>query len=371
MQKWTTTLSIDLKNKLLLELFTEDTLFFDIETTGFSPTSTQLYLIGYATRQDDKILIEQYFAEKKEEEITILSCFLNLLSGYQTIITFNGSGFDIPYIKAKCSSYRLEENFADKNYIDLFKITSSLKFLLKLPNYKQKNIEQFLGVTREDIFDGGELITVYKEYVRHPSERQMHFLKRHNFEDVLGMLDLLPILSYSNFFKGGYTISAIESNVYTDYDGNSQKELLFLLRNDIPVPKQVSYRYQEFYLSCNGEISKLSVRLYEGTLKYFFANYKDYYYLPNEDIAIHKDVAASVDKAFRKKATASTCYTKKNSLFLPQYQFIAEPAFYKERKDKTSYFELSQEFIDSNDLLRRYIDHILELMKKQKHSSKK
>ena len=367
MQKWTTTLSIDFKNKLLSEIFTETTLFFDIETTGFSPASAQLYLIGCAIRQDDKIMIKQYFAEKKEEEITILSCFLNLLSGYQTIITFNGLGFDVPYIKAKCDHYRLEETFADKDYIDLFKIASALKFLLKLPNYKQKTIEQFLGITREDIFDGGELITVYKEYLRYPSEHQMHFLKQHNYEDVLGMLDLLSILSYSNFFKGGYTISAIESNVYTDYDGNSQKELIFLLKNDISVPKRVSYRYQEFYLTCNGENSKLSVKLYEGNLKYFFENYKDYYYLPEEDIAIHKDVAASVDKAFRKKASASTCYTKKESLFLPQYQLIAEPAFYKERKDKTSFFELSQKFIDSNDLLRSYIDHILKLMAKQKH----
>lgn len=367
MQKWTNTLSFDYENKLLLEVFTEDTLFFDIETTGFSPASTQIYLIGCAKRCDDKMIIEQYFAETKDDEATILSYFLKLLSDYQTIITFNGTGFDIPYIKAKCDHYHFEENFADKDYIDLFKITSALKFLIKLPNYKQKTIEQFLGIAREDIFDGGQLINIYKEYVRHPSEYQMYFLKQHNYEDVLGMLDLLPILSYSNFLKGSYTISAVESNVYTDYEGNSQKELIFLLKNDIPLPKRVSYGYQEFYLTCNGKDSKLSIRLYEGELKYFFENYKEYYYLPDEDTAIHKNVAASVDKAFRKKATASTCYTKKDSIFLPQYQQIVEPAFSKERKDKVSYFELSDAFIDSNELLHNYIDHILKLMAKQKH----
>lgn len=367
MQKWTNSLSIDYENKLLLKTFTEDTLFFDIETTGFSPVSTQLYLIGCATRRDDKMIIEQYFAETKEDESTILSYFLKLLSNYQTIITFNGIGFDIPYIKAKCDIYHFEENFADKDYIDLFKITSALKFLLKLPNYKQKTIEQFLCIAREDIFDGGQLINIYKEYVKYPSEYHMDILKQHNYEDVLGMLDLLPILTYSNFLKGGYTISTIESNVYTDFEGKSQKELIFLLKNDIPVPKRVSYGYQEFYLTCNGEDSKLSVKLYEGELKYFFENYKEYYYLLDEDIAIHKDVAASVDKAFRKKATASTCYTKKDSLYLPQYQQIVEPAFYKEHKDKISYFELLDTFIDSNELLHCYIDHILKLLAKQKH----
>ena len=181
------------------------------------------------------------------------------------------------------------------------------------------------------------------------------------------MLDLLPLLSYSNLFKGNYTLNSIESNLYTDYDGISKKELIFTLKNNISIPKRVSFGYHEFYITCNDFETKLSVKLFEGELKYFFENYKDYYYLPEEDVAIHKDVAASVDKAYRKKATASTCYAKKESIFLPQYQQVSEPVFYKERKDKVSYFELSDEFIDSCSMLRNYIDHILKLMSKQKH----
>lgn len=366
MQKWTDTVPLDKNNHLLLQVFTEEALFFDIETTGFSPASTQVYLIGCAKRCDDNVIIEQYFAETPDEEKMILSAFLRLLENYRTLITFNGIGFDIPYLKAKCDTYHLCESFAEKDYIDLFKIVSDLKFLLKLPNYKQKTIETFLGIDREDIFDGGQLINVYQEYVRKPSEYQMYFLKQHNYEDVLGMLDLLPIMSYANFLKGGYTILSVESNVYKDYDGHSQKELIFSLENDIPVPKRVSYGYDNFYLICNGTDTRLSVKLYDGTLKYFFENYKDYFYLPDEDIAIHKDVAASVDKAYRKKATASTCYTKKTSIFLPQYQEIVEPSFHKERKDNVSYFELSDEFIDSSQMLHKYVDHILKQMTRQK-----
>lgn len=367
MQKWTNSIPLDCDDTLIQQIFTEDTLFFDIETTGFSPANTQLYLIGCAKRHGDQMMIEQYFAESKDDEPTIISAFLKLLDDYQTIITFNGIGFDIPYIKAKCDTYQLKEYFADKDYIDLFKIVSSLKFLLKLPNYKQKTIETFLGIEREDTFDGGQLVNVYHEYVRRPSEYQMYFLKQHNYEDVLGMLDLLPILSYSNFLKGGYTLTSVESNVYTDYEGTAQKELIFSLKNDIPIPKRVSYGLGEFYLTCNGDDSKLSVRLHDGELKYFFENYKDYYYLPKEDVAVHKDVAESVDKAYRKKATASTCYTRKCSIFLPQYQTIVEPVFYKEHKDKVSYFELVDEFIDSNKMLRKYVEHILKQMSKQKH----
>jgi len=367
MQKWTNTVPLDRNNPLLLQIFTEDALFFDIETTGFSPASTQVYLIGCAKRHDNNVIIEQFFAETPDEEEMILSAFLRLLENYRTLITFNGIGFDIPYLKAKCDAYHLCESFADKDYIDLFKIVSELKFLLKLPNYKQKTIEAFLGINREDTFDGGQLINVYQKYVHRPSEYQMYFLKQHNYEDVLGMLDLLPVMSYANLLKGGYTILSVESNIYKDFDGQSQKELIFSLENDIPVPKRVSYGYHDFYLICNGTDTRLSVKLYDGTLKYFFENYKDYFYLPDEDIAVHKDVAASVDKAYRKKATASTCYTKKTSIFLPQYQAIVEPTFRQERKDKVSYFELSDEFIDSSQMLHKYVDHILKQMAGQKH----
>lgn len=367
MQKWTNSIDLDMNNEWLQSIFTEDAIFFDIETTGFSPANTQLYLIGCARREQQKLIIDQYFAENKPDEETILLHFLKLLEQYQTIITFNGIGFDIPYIKAKCDHYHLTEQFAQKDYIDLFKIVSSLKFLLKLPNYKQKTIETFLGVQRNDTFDGGELINVYQEYVKRPSEYQMFFLKQHNYEDVLGMLDLLPVLSYSNLFKGGYTLSSVESNVFIDYEGNEQKELIFSIKNDISMPKRVSYRYEEFYLTANGYDTKLTVRLYDGELKFFFENYKDYYYLPAEDTAIHKDIATYVEKDYRQKATASTCYTRKSSIFLPQYQPVGEPVFRKNYKDKLSFFELTDDFIESDFLLRSYVGHILKLMSQQKH----
>ena len=62
---------------------------------------------------------------------------------------------------------------------------------------------------------------------------------------------------------------------------------------------------------------ELSIRVYKGTLKYYYPNYKDYYYLIYEDTAIHKSVGEFVDKDARIKATKETCYTKKDSVFSP------------------------------------------------------
>ena len=369
MKKWFQKINFHANDALTADTFTENSIFFDIETTGFSPAYTHIYLIGCARREKEYVLIEQFFAESAEDEKEVIAAFLSLLENYSTILTFNGIGFDIPYLKAKCDCYQLEEHFSEKEYLDFFKIVSSLKFLLKLPNYKQKSLETFLGIHRKDVFNGGELINIYKEYCTNPSEEAMYYLKQHNFEDVLGMIDLIPILSYSNFLRGGYSITSIESSLYTAFNGEQEKEIILSLENDIPVPKRVSYGYHEFYLTCNGSVSKLSIRLFDGELKFFFENYQDYYYLPEEDTAIHKNIASFVEKEYRKKATATNCYTRKNSIFVPQYEPIMNPAFRVNYKDKISYFELSRDFTESDVMLRRYVSHVLKVMSSHKKNA--
>ena len=68
MKIWNKTHHLTDTNLILNETFTEDAFFFDIETTGFSPAYTFLYLIGCAHRVGDDFIITQYFAEAKEEE---------------------------------------------------------------------------------------------------------------------------------------------------------------------------------------------------------------------------------------------------------------------------------------------------------------
>lgn len=344
------------------QLFDNNSIFFDIETTGFSPAHCTIYLIGCVTKKEDHICIDQFFATTPSEEAEIIQVFLDLLNNYSTIISFNGIGFDIPFIKAKCDFYQLKENFVNYHYLDIFKSVSELKFLLKLSNYKQKTIEDFLGLSREDRYSGGELINIYQEYLNSPSEEKEKLLLLHNYEDIIGMTQLLSILSYLEVFHGQYTITEAKIQPYTDYTKNTQTELFITLQNDFPVPKRVSYQYQEYYLTMKKWTTTLRIPIYSGELYFFYPNYQDYYYLPKEDIAIHKSVASYVDKEYKEKAHASNCYNRKNGEFLPQYENIMNPEFRKTYKDKVSYFEITDDFCTSDIMLRRYVDHILRLM---------
>jgi hypothetical protein len=79
-------------------------------------------------------------------------------------------------------------------------------------------------------------------------------------------------------------------------------------------------------------------------------------------MAVHKSVAAFVDKGYRENARAFNCYTRKTGEFLPQYDAIMSPSFKKEYKDKMSYFEITEDFLTSDVMLRRYVAHVLQLM---------
>lgn len=353
------------QNTFVDKFFQKDCIFFDIETTGFSPASGTLYLIGCMYQKEHTLYMEQFFAEHPSEEQMLLEHFSDLLSDFQTMISFNGLGFDIPYLKAKYATYQIQTDFSDWKQLDIFKEVGNLKALLSLPNYKQKTIEQFLGISREDSFTGGELIRVYKNYIQNKSDKSEHLLLLHNFEDVLGMLDLLPILSYKNILNGQHSFMETSISPYTTYEGETKQELIITLKNECPLPQRVSAKHHDFYLTLDKEVSRIRIPIFEGELRFFYPNCKDYFYLPKEDMAIHKSVAEFVDKEFRQKAKACNCYTRKTGAFLPQYDAVMTPLFLKEYKDKCSYFELTEDFLKSPESITAYADHILQMYKKK------
>ena len=350
-------------------LFKEQTLFFDIETTGFSAKYNKIYFIGCAYCTDTHIIIKQFFSENTSDEKDILYSFLTLCKNFHTLITFNGLGFDLPFIQERCRIFQLTENLSAMKHIDIFKEISSLKKIFKLENLKQKSIEKFLNLNRKDCFTGGELIQVYSEYLTDFSAEKLYLLQLHNKEDVLGMLDILPILSYSEFFKGNFELNSFEINHYRDYyNFNTAKEckqeIIFLLKLPFHFPRRISYGMGDIYLSGYEDTVQLKVKIYQGELKYFYSNYKDYYYLPQEDIAIHKSVAFYVDKEFRTKAKASTCYSKKTGQFLPQYSEGFSPYFKLDYHDKISYIEMTKKFTESKAFQKDYVMHLLNVLLK-------
>lgn len=365
MKTITRTIDINISNALCIK----DNLFFDIETTGFSRTGCFCYLIGAAFTDTDgsHFTVIQWLAEAASDEALLIQEFSRLSEKYSSLIHFNGDSFDIPFLKKRASIHNIQLNLDSMRSIDLYKHAKGLKPLLRLESYNQTSVEHFLGIHRDDIYTGGELIKVYKEYIKNGQSSAEHdnnekLLLLHNFDDICGLIKISSIVSYNNITSKHITYKNIEytttySNVcetmQTDNKTDSISDMAdtayITLSFSLPDELPVSILLKDEYYVLRAEHSTLKLRLpvITGTLKYFYTNYKDYYYLPYEDTAIHKSVAAYVDSECRIKATKETSYTKKYGTYimLPSYSGDM-PVFKKDYNEQNVYLILDSESID-------------------------
>lgn len=347
----------------LSRLYTpEQILFLDIETTGFTAQNSYLYLIGCVSYENNSYILRQWFAEGPFEERSILRAFLAFAENFHFLVHFNGDRFDLPYLIQKCEQHELPVPFKGMDGADLYKRLAPLKELFRLPNTKQKTLEIFMRITRRDEMNGGELIKIYEEYVEQHDNVKLALLLLHNADDIRGMLKLLPALAYADLLSDGVRVVKVNANYYQDYNQKEQAEIVMKLAIPLPLPIPVSARLNGCFFTANGCEASIKVPLVNGEMKYFYANYKDYYYLPAEDTALHKSVASFVDKEHRVPATAATCYTRKESTYLPEWEPLFLPIFKSDYNSPEIYFELTDEFKKDREAFARYASHILRHM---------
>lgn len=334
----------------------EELLFFDIETTGFSGDYNTVYLIGCVWEEKGRLRFIQWFADSKTAESEILNAFFAFLKKFKILVHFNGDTFDIPFLLKRCHALNLPHAFDDVESIDIYKRIKPWKKHLGLTSLKQKAIEAFLGIDREDLFSGGELIAVYEDYLRTKNEDALHLLLLHNEDDLKGMPALLPVLFYPDFFNQEFALSDLKKAA-------GETPRLILTLDGCPetlLPTPISASVPSYAFRAERNRLMLSVRIYEGTLKYYYPNYKDYYYLIYEDTAIHKSVGEYVDKDARIKATKETCYTKKAGIFLPQPAPVWTPDFKTSCKDKSCFFQFDPNCFSDREKLNLYIRDVIK-----------
>lgn len=348
-------------------LKTYKSIYLDIETTGLSADKNIIYSIGCAYFSENTLFFKQWFCEEFQDEVLILKDFSNFIKAFDTIICFNGTTFDIPFINKRCVKNTLSEALIDYKIIDLYKIISSKRKYINLPNFKQKTIEQAFNIHRDDEFNGRELITMYNAFVQmnslktdsaiESSKELFEVIFAHNYEDVINMVYISSILDIKELIQTNeftYYIDTNENILIIHLNADFIKEYYSVYKNYFSILKM------PFYIENNTII--LILKLFQGELKFFLPNYKDYFYLPYEDTCIHKSVGAYVDKDYRKKATKETCYIKKNSSFIEldiNYFSENQMVFKHNLNDDMGYLELENISSDTT-LLPSIINYFTE-----------
>lgn len=315
--------------------------FFDIETTGLSPRVSSLYLIGAAYEQKDGWHLVQWFADDYVSEEALLRAFAGFSSRFDTFVHYNGSTFDIPYLEKKYRSYHLPSPFTGKGSLDLYRQIRSGKKQFPTKDMKLTTMEQLIGFHRHDTYSGKDCIRLYSDfmqmkYFRNPqAAEKKECLLLHNREDVMGTIACTGLLAYGRYEPQHPSCHREDGEIcFSDR-----------LFHCVPVPIQyeddgIRYEYKE-------NIICIHVPLVEDTLYHFFPDYRNYFYLPKEDMAVHKSVGSYVDPAFREKATAANCYIKKTGTFLPLPRGTdwSAPVFSFTRKDTRVYIPYTDQTV--------------------------
>ena len=342
-----------------------DFLFLDIETTGLSAEQNAIYLIGCVYSQSDGWNLIQWMDTSGKEEKEILSSFLLFASGYRYLVHYNGDRFDLPFLKRRLKAHALKDLTEQVESLDLYKAVVPYRRLLGLPDYKQQTMEALLDTGRTEGESGGDLVRVYRKYIVDPEPALLEKLLAHNEADVTGLMALLPLLVYSDLDQAGFKVRRAQANYYTDYDGTRREELFVFFSLKRPIPAPIYASADHCFVKIEDGSGVLKVPLYTEVMKYFYANYKDYYYLPEEDMAVHKYLSSYVERSRRVQAKPETCYTKKSGSFLPQWDLFRTPFFKRTYEDKELFFEFTDDCKRDRGFLAEYVAYVIMHIKQE------
>lgn len=285
---------------LLTDHSAKKSVFLDIETTGFAPLNSQIYMVGTIYFSENKWVQTQWMAETFDEEWEVLDQFFRHFSGDSCLITYNGDHFDLPYLEKKRRQSPISRQPVNFSSLDLYKFLKPYKKMLNFSRMRQSDLEKFLDFNRCEDLNGRDYISIYQQYLKTNDLRLAEILLDHNQKDLQGLTKILSLLSYAQPAFGHFQI--LEASLERDYL-HLAVSLLF------PLPRPLSYRGELLGLEGEKEQLHVTLPLTEGKLRKFYSDFQSYYYLPGEDMAIHQSLAAYIDKEKKKKATAETCYT--------------------------------------------------------------
>ena len=164
--------------------------YLDIETTGLSSLYADITVIGiYLVNDSNRRLVQLVGREATGNNLS------KALEGAHTIFTYNGSRFDLPFIRSSLD-IDLTESFQHHDLMyDCWRC--NLKGGLK-------SVEKQLGINRQlQGINGWDAIILWWRYKENSDHDALSRLLEYNREDVINLKTLREKLNSSPFREAG------------------------------------------------------------------------------------------------------------------------------------------------------------------------
>lgn len=178
---------------------------FDIETTGFQAKSgrAKVILTAMLVPTEHGVRVTQFLAENSYEEDRVIAKTMEFLAaeGVDYLITFNGTTFDVPFMRDRIEALHLPYELNMYN-LDLYSFLKRYSVLPQhLESMSQKSIEYHYGLSkdRQDVINGAQSVKLYFEYMTTHDGMTEKIILTHNREDVVQLYKLLKAAGYLGF----------------------------------------------------------------------------------------------------------------------------------------------------------------------------
>jgi uncharacterized protein len=168
--------------------------FLDTETTGLAGgTGTYAFLVGAGYVEDGRVVVQQFFMRDLDEEPALLAGVAALLQRFDSLVTYNGNGFDLPLLETRFVLAR--RRWPEHWHLDLLGPARRI-FGLRCADCRLTTIEsEVLGLARDHDVPGAMIPALYFDYLRRRHPGALPRIFSHNRSDILSLMTLTAWLA--------------------------------------------------------------------------------------------------------------------------------------------------------------------------------
>ncbi len=160
----------------------EEVVFLDIESLGLH--DCPLFLIGVATVENNSIKITQIFIDHPLNEKAGLSYFADHLKGKKAVLTFNGKGFDVPFLRKRFERHDLNEQMNLPHFDLQYLSQRAMKGMVS--DFKLQTIErELLNFRRKDDVPSRLVPQFYESFIKSNNIGAVVPIIEHNKRDLI------------------------------------------------------------------------------------------------------------------------------------------------------------------------------------------
>lgn len=167
--------------------------WLDIETTGLSPSTSHVTLVGCILPAAHGRELIQLFADAPEEEAEVLRSAFRVLEETAAVITFNGRRFDVPYLlrRSEACSVQMPRLFHRDLCDDVHALDPSRRLI---SDHRLQTLMRHFGLSRQDEHSGRDMVFAYRRWLQRHLPEDRESIMDHNADDLLHLPELTDLL---------------------------------------------------------------------------------------------------------------------------------------------------------------------------------